>query len=77
MLVRGISIRDICAILKISAKKVFKTLCSSSYKIQPKKKHYDSLEVDEFWTYVGRKTNKVWLIYAYHRKSGEIGVGET
>ena len=30
------------------------------------------MEVDEFWTYVGNKSNKVWLIYAYHRESGEI-----
>ncbi|MDR0565964.1 MAG: IS1 family transposase, partial [Prevotellaceae bacterium] len=30
------------------------------------------LEVDEFWTYVGEKKNKVWLIYAYHRSTGEI-----
>jgi IS1 family transposase len=30
------------------------------------------LEVDEFWTYVGKKSHKVWLIYAYHRESGEI-----
>jgi IS1 family transposase len=30
------------------------------------------LEVDEFWTYVGNKKNKVWLIYAYHRETGEI-----
>jgi IS1 family transposase len=72
MLVRGNGIRDISAILKISAGKVLQTLCSSHYAIQPKKKHYDTLEVDEFWTYVGRKTNKVWLIYAYHRESGEI-----
>ena len=28
--------------------------------------------MDEFWTYVGKKSNKVWLIYAYHRESGEI-----
>ena len=72
MLVRGIGIRDISCILKISAGKVLKTLCSSRYEIKPQKKHYDTLEVDEFWTYVGRKTNKVWLIYAYHRESGEI-----
>jgi hypothetical protein len=34
--------------------------------------HYDCLEIDEFWTYVGKKKNQVWLIYAYHRESGEI-----
>ena len=72
MLVRGIGIRDISVILKISVKKVLKTLCSSCYKIEPKKKHYDIVEIDEFWTYVGRKSNKIWLIYAYHRESGEI-----
>ena len=30
------------------------------------------MEVDEFWTYVGNKKNKMWLIYAYHRATGEI-----
>ena len=28
--------------------------------------------MDEFWSYVGNKKNKVRLIYAYHRASGEI-----
>jgi IS1 family transposase len=72
MLVRGVGIRDIAAILTISVKKVLKVLTSSTYQIKPKKTHYDYLEIDEFWTYVGRKTNKVWLIYAYHRGTGEI-----
>ena len=49
-----------------------KTLTSTKYEIKPARKQYDCLEIDEFWTYVGRKTNKVWLIYAYHRESGEI-----
>ena len=26
----------------------------------------------EFWTFVGNKNNKQWLIYAYHRETGEI-----
>jgi len=30
------------------------------------------LEVDELWTFVGSKKNKVWLIYAYDRSGGEI-----
>ena len=72
MLVRGVGIRDISVILKISIKKVLKTLRSSHYEIIPKKKRYDTLEIDEFWTYVGRKTNKIWLIYAYHRETNEI-----
>ncbi|MDR2086630.1 MAG: IS1 family transposase, partial [Dysgonamonadaceae bacterium] len=28
--------------------------------------------MDEFWTYVGEKKNKVCLIYAYDRECGEI-----
>jgi IS1 family transposase len=72
MLVRGVGIRDISIILNISVKKVLRTLTSAKYRIKPARNHYDCLETDEFWTYVGRKTNKVWLIYAYHRESGEI-----
>jgi IS1 family transposase len=51
---------------------VLKTLRTSKYKIKAKKAHYNTLEVDEFWTYVGSKKNKLWLIYAYCRKSAEI-----
>jgi IS1 family transposase len=28
--------------------------------------------VADLWTYVGNKKNKFWLIYAYHRATGEI-----
>ena len=47
-------------------------LTNSNYAIKPQQLHYDELEVDEFWTYVGNKKNKVWLIYVYHRETGEI-----
>jgi IS1 family transposase len=40
--------------------------------IRPRQPYYDCLEADEFWTYVGKKSNRVWLIYACHRKTGEI-----
>ena len=72
MLIRGIGIRDISTVLHISITKVLKTLTSSKYAIQPRQKHYDCLEIDEFWTYVKEKKNKIWLIYAYHRETGEI-----
>ena len=72
MLVRGIGIRDISIVLNVSITKVLKVLRTGTYRIQPKRTHYDCLEIDEFWTYVGKKKNKVWLIYAYHRESGEI-----
>jgi IS1 family transposase len=49
-----------------------KVLKSGTYKIIPRVSHDDCLERDEFWTYVGKKKNKVWFIYACHRESGEI-----
>jgi hypothetical protein len=52
MPVRGIGIRDISAIEKISIKKVLSVLISSNHTIKPRQSHYDRLEVDEFWTYV-------------------------
>jgi len=72
MLVRDVGIRDISEIENISIKKVLSVLVKFTHTIKPKQSHYDALEVDEFWTYVGNKKNKVWLIYAYHRASGEI-----
>jgi len=71
-LVRGVGIRDIAAIENVSTDKVLSVLSQSDYEIIPKQKHYTMLEVDEFWTYVGKKSNKVWLIYAYDRAGGEI-----
>ena len=72
MLVRGVGIRDIANIEEISTNKVLSVLVRCSHKIKPRQSHYDTLEVDEFWTYVGNKKNKLWLIYAYHRETGEI-----
>ncbi len=72
MLVRGVEIRDIAEIEQISTNKVLSVLVNSKKIIKPKKSHYDKLEIDEFWTYVGEKDRKVWLIYAYHRVTGEI-----
>jgi hypothetical protein len=76
MFVRGSGIRDISFILCISIKKVLKILTTSIYHVTPKRKRrYDALEIDEFWTYVESKKNKLWLIAdlqsdAYHRASG-------
>jgi IS1 family transposase/transposase-like protein len=72
MLVRGIGIRDVAEIENISIRKVLSVLVNSNHTLKPKQSHYDCLEVDEFWTYVGKKSNKLWLIYAYHRSTGEI-----
>ena len=72
MLVRNVGIRDIAEIENVSIYTVLSVLTKSDKRITPKQKYYDVLEVDEFWTYVGDKKTKVWLIYAYHRETGEI-----
>ena len=72
MTARRCGIRDICAITGYSRDKVQAALKRSPHQIIPKQKHYDILQVDEFYTFVGHKQNKVWLIYAYHKKTGEI-----
>jgi hypothetical protein len=72
MLVRGVGIRDATEIEEISEKKVLSDSVSSNHIITPKQPHYDSMEVDEYWTYVGNKKNKVRLIYACHRTTGGI-----
>jgi hypothetical protein len=55
MLVRCIGIRDIAEIENISIGTVLSVLVKSDKIIKPKPKHYDNLEVDEFWTHVGKK----------------------
>jgi transposase-like protein len=71
MPVRGIGIRDIAVIEQASINKVLSVLVRSNHVIKPKEQHCDQLEADEFWTCAGNKKNKVWLICAYHRDTGE------
>ena len=72
MFARGMGIRDIAEVEQISIGKVLYSLVKLKLSPQARQTHYDELEIDEFWGYVGKKANKVWLIYAYHRSSGEI-----
>ena len=72
MLVRGCSIADIVVIEKISKYKVLDVIAHSHLTITPKQDYYRRLQIDEFWTYVGHKKNKVWLVYAYDPDTGEI-----
>jgi IS1 family transposase/transposase-like protein len=72
MVVEGCGIRNINRILHVSLAKILDIVKHMKYKIKPKQEHYDILEIDEFWTYVQNKKNKKWLIYAYHRATGEV-----
>ncbi|SUO94635.1 IS1 transposase [Suttonella ornithocola] len=58
---------------KASKYKVLNVLAKSSCEIKLTQNAYQKLQIDEFWTYVGHKKNKVWLIYTYDPEdSGEI-----
>jgi IS1 family transposase/transposase-like protein len=72
MFVRGLGVRDIAFLEEISFRKILSVLVNCSTILSCKQAYYDCLEIDEFWTFVGKKSNKVWLIYAYHRETGEI-----
>ena len=69
---RGSGIRDAAYIAGVSTKSVLKKLCSLPYKLKPKSQHYEELQVDELWSYVQSKRNKVWIIYLYSKETKEV-----
>jgi IS1 family transposase/transposase-like protein len=71
MLMRGSGVRDIREVLHVSFTMISNVIKNLDYHIKPAAAHYDTLEIGEFWTYIGNKKRKAWLIYAYHRSSGQ------
>lgn len=75
MLLRNSGIRDIETILQVSRKTVQNTLIKEAEKckISPKKNHYKSVQIDEFWSYCKKKKGgKRWIIYAYAPETDEV-----
>jgi IS1 family transposase len=75
MLLRNCGVRDIETIIGVSRYSVLSCLKRSAkwVKYQPQHSYYPSLQIDELWTYVGkRKEGKVWLLYAYSPEFDEI-----
>lgn len=74
MLVRGSGVKDCAAVLGISKEAVLRCILRSALPIEvkPAEKRYDRVQIDELWSYVGKKKRKVWLLYAYCARSGEI-----
>jgi len=72
MTARCCGIRDICSITGYSRGKIQAALKRSPHQTSPQRTHYQTLQVDEFWTFVGKKRNKVWLIYACNQVGGEM-----
>lgn len=73
-LIHGNGIRDCSTIYKVSSNTVLNLLEKEgeTVKIQPLKKHYECIEIDEMYSFVQNKGKKVWIFYAYSRHTGEI-----
>lgn len=75
LLERNNGIRDIEELLGISRRCILNNLCrqGNNIKIQPAQPHYQSIQIDEVWSFVGkRKKGKYWLLYAYSPQADEI-----
>lgn len=74
MLVRGSGIRDCSAVTGVSCGAVLRQLkkAAGALVVKPRKWHYKTVQIDEQWSYVGRKEKKVWMIYAYAAEEDEI-----
>jgi hypothetical protein len=75
MLLRKCGIRAIQTILKVSRGCILNILLLEAQKcvLVPQLKHYKSVQIDEFWSYVGhKKKGKRWLIYAYAPETDEV-----
>ena len=74
MLVRGSGIRDCAAVLGISTDAVLRCILRDAalIELKPAESRYHKVQMDELWSYVGKKKRKVWMLYAYCAESGEI-----
>ena len=75
LLVReGLSMRGIARILSISLStvlvKIRKVAAGISKPSRSVRKHV--YEIDELWTFIGRKTDEAWVMYAFDRTSKEV-----
>jgi insertion element IS1 protein InsB len=69
----GLGIRSTARVLKISTTTLLKRIIiiaeSINKPIIPKGKEY---EVDEMYTYIGKKKNAIWLVYALEKESKRV-----
>ena len=74
MLLRGSGIRDCAAVTGVSKTAVMRLIIRNALQVEmkPVHVHYQEVQIDEQWSYVGRKSRKVWMIYAYAPQNGEI-----
>ena len=74
MLLRCSGVRYYAAVLEVALSYVLATILKQGRDLEMKPKHrtYDSVQIDEQWSYVKEKKKKVWMSYAICAGSGEI-----
>lgn len=74
MLCRGSGIRDCVAVTGVSKSTVLRLIkrVAQGLTLKPQKHQYRKVQIDEQWSYVGKKEKKVWMLYAYAVEEDEI-----
>ena len=67
MTMNGSGIRDICHVLQVSINTVLKTIRQqAACVVEPVVPgRVTELEIDEMWSFVGKKANQRWLWYGF------------
>jgi insertion element IS1 protein InsB len=73
LLVEGISIRGISRVLHISLATVICRIISISSSLKSTRTFIKgAYEIDELWTFIGKKQNEAWVMYALDRESKAV-----
>ena len=74
MTLNGSGISDICRVLNISINTVLKTIREHAARVDEPvmPARITELEIDEMWSFVGKKENQCWLWYAFDPARSKI-----
>jgi insertion element IS1 protein InsB len=69
----GVGIRSIRRILQIGINTVVRRIVKmAGSMVAPQREQSATWEVDELWTYIGRKENEYWIAYALNRRTRQV-----
>ena len=73
-LLHGSGIRDCVKVHGMAAKTVLGLIAKTSQSLvtRPRQRHYERVQIDELYSFVGNKGKKVWIFYAYAPQTNEI-----
>ena len=73
-LLHGSGIRDCSTVHQVTQQCVLNQIIRNGIQleIKPKKKYYQTILMDEFYSFVQNKNKKVWIFYAYAPETKEI-----